>query len=131
MTIDGKGKSPRRDNRYEATVADVMWALRARVPDPWGHNQRPKTDFEIASMIADDRGLVGTLGRVLKRNKLLELLAEMAERGVLVGRPTCEWAAMGREAPSRSKDPLYTTPEHAKAWAAVDAAEARMAQPEG
>ncbi|MFE2934848.1 hypothetical protein [Streptomyces sp. NPDC059278] len=132
MTTDGRtDKRPRRDNRYEATVSDVVWALRARAPDPFGHNQRPKTDFEIAGMVAYDRGLVGALGYVLKRNRLLELLAEMAERGVLVGRPRCEWAAMGREAPSRAKDPLYTTPELAEAWAAADAAEARVAQPEG
>jgi hypothetical protein len=108
---------PRHDGRYEATPEDVIYALRHRDPDHFGHNDTPHTDFFIASWIADDKHLQGhPLGRVLQRNKLVTLLAEMARDGRIVGKTNAEWADLGRTPPSRSREPLYTSLERAEAW---------------
>jgi hypothetical protein len=108
---------PRHDDRYEATPEDVLHVLRYRDPDPFNYNETPQTDFTIASKIVSEKGLRGhPLGRIIKRGKLVMLLEEMARDGRLVVKTAAEWSDLGRERHSRSKTPLYTTPERAAAW---------------
>lgn len=116
------------DQRYEATRADVLYAVGPVEPnpysgpgnpDPFGINQHPWTEFLIAGRIADFHRLprpLGHVGRALKRNKLKELLSEMVTDGFIIGRPRFEWAAMGREKPSRAADILYAHPVLAEKW---------------
>lgn len=112
------------DRRYEATREDVLAAVGpVSEPDPFGHNQRPWTEFLLTSRIAETHGLPrphGHLGRAVKRNKLQELLTEMVADGSIIGRPRKEWAAMGREYPSRATDIMYAHPDLAAAWAEAD-----------
>ena len=101
----------RYDDRYEATPYDVLKALRLRSPDPFEIDQRPSTREMISWAVAEDVGLKGPTGRVLKLNKLWELLDTMAAEGHLVAKTCAEWHAVGRWRPSRSKSLLYPPPE--------------------
>ena len=114
------------DRRHRPTREDVLHALSPVPPhpdtgpdnpDPFGHNERPSTDFIIALRIMELHGLYhGHLGRVLQRNTLRELLAELVADGSIVGRTRKEWAAMRREFPSRSAEILYASAEHTAVW---------------
>jgi len=133
-------RSEHSDQRYEATREDVLAAVGPQPPnpyappdnpDPFGVNETPWTDFEVAERIAELRGLslpLGHVGRALKRNRLRELLAEMVADGSVVGRPRTEWAAVGRERPTRMADILYALPSEVERWEREDAA--RSAQME-
>jgi hypothetical protein len=117
---------PRYDpERYTATPDDVLEALGPRSPDPFGHGSTPQTEFTIASLIASDRRLGrpgAPLSKLINRSKLALLLEEMASDGRLVGMTSKEWAALNRIPPSRSKTPLYVTPEKAREWGMMEKA---------
>ena len=105
--------------RYIATPQDVLHALRNRNPDPGGHGNAPQTEFTIAAQIVAERRITrhgAILDNVIDRDKLVQLLEEMASDGRLVGKPNTEWAALHRTPPSRSSIPLYVTPEKAREW---------------
>lgn len=116
------------DQRYEAARKDVLYAVGPVEPnpfggpdnpDPFGHNQSPWPVEMIACRITEHHGLrhdINRPGQVLKMNRLRELLAEMAAEGSIVGRPRKEWAAVGRESPSRSSDILYAHPLLVAEW---------------
>ncbi|MFD3923058.1 hypothetical protein [Streptomyces sp. NPDC058595] len=120
------------DLRYEATRQDVLMAVSPQPPnprsgpddpDPFGVNEAPLTEFLIAERIATARALgrpLGHVGRALKRNRLRELLAAMEADGSLVGLPRNEWAAMGRERPTRARDVLYALPSEVERWKRED-----------
>lgn len=106
---------PRTDQRYEATREDVLAALAISF-DP-ALNQRPRTEFTIATTIAEYRAsFPGSVGRQIKRGPLVELLARMTEEGLVIALPRKQWAALGREHPSRTTDLLYATPAHLHLW---------------
>jgi hypothetical protein len=116
------------DSRYEATRGDVLAAVGPVLPnplsgpdnpDPFGHDERPLTEFLIACEITKINRIPwpnGQVGRAIRRDKLRELLTEMVADGTIIGRPRKEWAAMGRESPSRASDILYAHPALAHRW---------------
>lgn len=123
------------DQRYVPTREDVWMAVGLTDPnpfsgpddpDPFNISQRPWTEESITTRIARNRGLFDhgkgsvQVGRLLRRDLLRALLDEMVGEGSLIGLPRREWAAMGREDPSRASDILYAHPVLVKMWAEID-----------
>lgn len=118
--------------RYKPTPLDVLYALRVRYPDPFGHNDEPITEFRIASDIASIHQLGNyAVGRLIQRDSLRLLLEAMTNWGVLVARTRAEWADLGRVPPSQGRDLLYTTASLDALWTALSrtAAQRRNAAP--
>lgn len=126
-------RSEHSDTRYEPTREDVLEALQPQPPnpltgpdnpDPFGVNESPLTEYLISGRIAARQGLGwprGQLGWALKRGVVRELLEDLTGSGAVVGLPRYEWAAQGRERPSRAMDTLYALPEQVARWRNEDA----------